>query len=176
VNKHDESKNECSLKEPVATNSNISNVVDIESDDEVEQFIQRVKDNREEKDSFAAKRREQSKRASELIGQKLLQQWALVNDICPNETCYAVPFVRDPQQRLFCVICERTYMTEAAYNKQMQNHSSAGSSLTATAAKTNTQPTPVTTQVSGIFFPMLMIAKPFYEQSIVDDFNCFYLT
>jgi hypothetical protein len=58
VNKHDESKNECSLKEPVATNSNISNVVDIESDDEVEQFIQRVKDNREEKDSFAAKRRE----------------------------------------------------------------------------------------------------------------------
>jgi hypothetical protein len=109
-------------------------------------------------------------------GESNLSEHLNLLDICPNETCYAVPFVRDPQQRLFCVICERTYMTEAAYNKQMQNHSSAGSSLTATAAKTNTQPTPVTTQVSGIFFPMLMIAKPFYEQSIVDDFNCFYLT
>ncbi|KAG0176676.1 hypothetical protein DFQ29_005827 [Apophysomyces sp. BC1021] len=34
-------------------------------------------------------RREQSSRASQLIGQKLLQRWTLLNDTCPNEKCYA---------------------------------------------------------------------------------------
>ncbi|KAG2174351.1 hypothetical protein INT43_004374 [Umbelopsis isabellina] len=130
---------------PGTADNTIAKAVDIESDDEAEQFIQRVKNSGEEKNSFAAKRREQSKRASELIGQKLLQQWALVNDICPNETCYAVPLVRDPQQRLFCVICQQTYMTEAAYNKKIQNQSNTHSTLTA-AAKTDAQPNPITTQ------------------------------
>ncbi|KAJ2961438.1 hypothetical protein NQZ79_g3237 [Umbelopsis isabellina] len=137
--------NERSFEETaVAVDNTIPKAVDIESDDEAERFIQRVKNNKEEKGSFAAKRREQSKRASELIGQKLLQQWALLDDICPNENCYAVPLVRDPQQRLFCVICEQTYMTEAAYNKQIQNQSNSHSSLTAT--KADAQPTRVTTQ------------------------------
>lgn len=35
-------------------------------------------------------RREQSSKASQLIGQKMLQRWALLNEHCPNETCYAV--------------------------------------------------------------------------------------
>lgn len=35
-------------------------------------------------------RREQSSKASQLIGQKMLQRWALLNDHCPNDTCYAV--------------------------------------------------------------------------------------
>lgn len=35
-------------------------------------------------------RREQSSRASQLIGQKMLQRWALLNDHCPNDSCYAV--------------------------------------------------------------------------------------
>lgn len=35
-------------------------------------------------------RREQSSRASQLIGQKLLQRWTLLNETCPNPTCYAV--------------------------------------------------------------------------------------
>ena len=35
-------------------------------------------------------RREQSSRASQLIGQKMLQRWALLNEHCPNPACYAV--------------------------------------------------------------------------------------
>jgi hypothetical protein len=35
-------------------------------------------------------RREQSSKASQLIGQKMLQRWALLNDHCPNDSCYAV--------------------------------------------------------------------------------------
>lgn len=157
--------NERSFQEAaVAADNTIPKALDIDSDDEAEQFIQRVKNNKDEKDSFAAKRREQSKRASELIGHKLLQQWALVNDICPNETCYAVPLVRDPQQRLFCVICQQTYMTEAAYNKQIQNQSVSQSTPPSTAVKTDAQPTQATSQVSVIDFTKMMIVKLFYEQ------------
>jgi uncharacterized Zn finger protein (UPF0148 family) len=35
-------------------------------------------------------RREQSSKASQLIGQKMLQRWALLNEQCPSESCYAV--------------------------------------------------------------------------------------
>lgn len=35
-------------------------------------------------------RREQSSKASQLIGQKMLQRWALLNEHCPNDSCYAV--------------------------------------------------------------------------------------
>ena len=35
-------------------------------------------------------RREQSSRASQLIGQKMLQRWTLLNETCPNPECYAV--------------------------------------------------------------------------------------
>lgn len=38
----------------------------------------------------AQKRREQSAKASQLIGQKLLQGWAMVNEVCPSEGCYGV--------------------------------------------------------------------------------------
>lgn len=41
---------------------------------------------------IARERREQSSRASELIGKRLLQRWALLNDVCPNPACYAVSF------------------------------------------------------------------------------------
>lgn len=89
--------------------------IDIEGDDEAEEFIRRVNEGSKHDGSIAVKRREQSKLASERIGQKLLQQWTLVNDICPSDTCYAVPLVRDQQKRLFCVICERSYMNENTY-------------------------------------------------------------
>ncbi|KAI8971355.1 hypothetical protein BDB01DRAFT_750284 [Pilobolus umbonatus] len=58
-------------------------------------------------------RREQSSKASQLIGQKMLQRWTLMNDQCPNASCYAVPLVRNPDtQELYCVICESTILTE----------------------------------------------------------------
>jgi hypothetical protein len=35
-------------------------------------------------------RREQSQLAAQLIGQRLLQGWTLLDDVCPNATCYGV--------------------------------------------------------------------------------------
>lgn len=35
-------------------------------------------------------RREQSSKASQLIGQRMLQRWVLLNETCPNEACFAV--------------------------------------------------------------------------------------
>ncbi|GAA5816706.1 hypothetical protein MFLAVUS_010238 [Mucor flavus] len=59
-------------------------------------------------------RREQSSKASQLIGQKMLQRWALLNEHCPNESCFAVPLVRNPETKhMYCVICENIILTEA---------------------------------------------------------------
>ncbi|KAI8330296.1 hypothetical protein BC941DRAFT_440731 [Chlamydoabsidia padenii] len=59
------------------------------------------------------KRREQSSKASQLIGQKMLQRWVLLNETCPNEACYAIPLVRHPSNKtLYCVICEQSYQSE----------------------------------------------------------------
>ncbi|KAI8365173.1 uncharacterized protein BYT42DRAFT_589050 [Radiomyces spectabilis] len=56
--------------------------------------------------------REQSSKASQLIGQKLLQQWTLLNEICPSPSCYAVPLMRNPTTKhMYCVICENSYAT-----------------------------------------------------------------
>lgn len=41
-------------------------------------------------------RREQSDRAAQEIGSKLLQGWTMLGDECPNPTCYGVPLVRAP--------------------------------------------------------------------------------
>ncbi|KAI7878900.1 hypothetical protein K492DRAFT_196481 [Lichtheimia hyalospora FSU 10163] len=55
--------------------------------------------------------REQSSEASRLIGEKLLQRWALLNEICSSDCCNAVPLVRDPMhQFMLCVVCETKYM------------------------------------------------------------------
>jgi uncharacterized Zn finger protein (UPF0148 family) len=47
-------------------------------------------DNGDEELRIRRERREQSSKASQLIGQKMLQRWALLNEHCPNESCYAV--------------------------------------------------------------------------------------
>lgn len=48
-----------------------------------------VKENKDDA-ALLRKRREQSSRASQIIGQKLLQRWTLLNEVCPNPECYAV--------------------------------------------------------------------------------------
>lgn len=47
-------------------------------------------DNGEEELRIRRERRDQSSKASQLIGQKMLQRWALLNEHCPNSSCYAV--------------------------------------------------------------------------------------
>ncbi|KAF4619944.1 hypothetical protein D9613_005187 [Agrocybe pediades] len=71
-----------------------------------------------EESEQSRRRREQSDRASEQIGKKLLQGWAMLGDECPNESCYGVPLVRRPKAggekdpRKECVICGKVYVTE----------------------------------------------------------------
>ncbi|KAI8098123.1 uncharacterized protein B0P05DRAFT_501509 [Gilbertella persicaria] len=72
-----------------------------------------VLDDGEEELKLRRQRREQSSKASQLIGQKMLQRWALLNEHCPNTSCYAVPLVRNPDtQQMYCVICENIILTE----------------------------------------------------------------
>lgn len=49
-----------------------------------------------------------SNEISALIGQKLLQGWALIEIPCPNPDCLGSPLMRDPEKRLYCVSC-KTY-------------------------------------------------------------------
>ncbi|KAL9554165.1 hypothetical protein MBANPS3_002933 [Mucor bainieri] len=70
-------------------------------------------DNGEEELRIRRERREQSSKASQLIGQKMLQRWALLNEHCPNPSCYAVPLIRNPDtKQMYCVICENIILTE----------------------------------------------------------------
>ncbi|KAJ1914956.1 hypothetical protein H4219_004555 [Mycoemilia scoparia] len=63
------------------------------------------------------KKREQSQKASELIGKKMLQGWSLIDRICPNESCYSIPLVRDQELYEHCVICNLVYISEENYQK-----------------------------------------------------------
>ncbi|KAF9469121.1 hypothetical protein BDZ94DRAFT_1304250 [Collybia nuda] len=64
------------------------------------------------------RRREQSDRASQEIGKRLLKGWAMLGDECTNSGCYGVPLVRPPKTggekdpRKVCVICGSVYLTE----------------------------------------------------------------
>ncbi|CAG8759380.1 27116_t:CDS:2, partial [Racocetra persica] len=64
-------------------------------------------------------RREQSQRASQFIGQYLLQGWALIDEICPNDTCYGVsdnfmiPLLRSRDKKKYCVICQHYCINES---------------------------------------------------------------
>jgi uncharacterized Zn finger protein (UPF0148 family) len=57
--------------------------------------------------------REQSQKASQLIGQYLLKGWALIDEICPNDKCYSIPLVRSNDKKRFCVICQNYYVAES---------------------------------------------------------------
>ncbi|KAJ2486276.1 hypothetical protein IWW37_005668 [Coemansia sp. RSA 2050] len=64
------------------------------------------------------RKRDQSDLASQLIAKRLLQGWAMIDQACPNESCYSVPLVQDREKTQLCVICGRRYMDEGAYVKK----------------------------------------------------------
>ncbi|KAF9918275.1 hypothetical protein BX616_009667 [Lobosporangium transversale] len=63
-----------------------------ESDDDFEDAAEEVYKPTEEEIKERNLRREQSERASQLIGQKMLQGWAMLQDPCPNPSCHGVSF------------------------------------------------------------------------------------
>ncbi|KAF9416037.1 hypothetical protein BGZ94_010312 [Podila epigama] len=61
-------------------------------------------------------RREQNERATRLIGQKMLQGWALLQDPCPNPGCNGVLLLQSPDKRDFCVVCDKYLDDDACGN------------------------------------------------------------
>ncbi|TPX32983.1 hypothetical protein SmJEL517_g04032 [Synchytrium microbalum] len=57
-------------------------------------------------------RREQVDRATRLLGQRLLQGWTMLQDECPNPACPGIPLVQNRQRHKYCVLCERSYISE----------------------------------------------------------------
>ncbi|KAJ2800934.1 hypothetical protein H4R21_002989, partial [Coemansia helicoidea] len=66
-------------------------------------------------DLLRLRKREQGDLASERIGKRLLQGWALIDRCCPAESCYSVPLVQNKSKVQECVICAQRYMDEDAY-------------------------------------------------------------
>ncbi|KAJ2573738.1 hypothetical protein GGH19_004355, partial [Coemansia sp. RSA 1807] len=69
----------------------------------------------DELNELRRRKREQSDVASERIGKRLLQGWAMIDRSCPNELCYNVPLVQDREKVQECVVCNQKYMDEDAY-------------------------------------------------------------
>ncbi|KAI9102600.1 hypothetical protein DFS34DRAFT_591234 [Phlyctochytrium arcticum] len=54
-------------------------------------------------------RRKQGDQASKLLGQKMLAGWTLLDEICPNKSCYMIPLVRNKRKETLCVMCQKTF-------------------------------------------------------------------
>ncbi|RIA80865.1 hypothetical protein C1645_791679, partial [Glomus cerebriforme] len=78
-------------------------------------------DNINDDELLLQSRRDQSNRASHLIGQYLLKGWALIDQICPNELCYGVPLVKSHDKKKYCVICQNYYINESEYDPSKYN-------------------------------------------------------
>ncbi|PIA19665.1 hypothetical protein COEREDRAFT_78972 [Coemansia reversa NRRL 1564] len=66
-------------------------------------------------------RQEQGDLASQEIGKRLLQGWAMIDRVCPKDTCFNVPLVQDRDKVQECVICGQRYMDEDAYAAKYGN-------------------------------------------------------
>ncbi|KAJ3189758.1 hypothetical protein HDU85_000042 [Gaertneriomyces sp. JEL0708] len=97
-------------------------------------------------------RRRQGERASQLLGQKLLSGWALLDEICPGNTCFAIPLVRNRQKQKYCVICERTYSEEQSASQQ--------SSSTETSSTPTITPVASTTDCASTQAPRMERSAP----------------
>ncbi|KAF9981729.1 hypothetical protein BGZ75_006918 [Mortierella antarctica] len=83
-----------------------------ESDDDFEDAEEEVFKPTEEELKEREARREQSERASRLIGQKMLQGWAMLQDPCPNDACHGVPLLANREKKEYCVVCENYFQRE----------------------------------------------------------------
>ncbi|KAG0212303.1 hypothetical protein BGX33_003713 [Mortierella sp. NVP41] len=84
----------------------------VESDDDFEDAEEEVFKPSENEVKERESKREQSERASRLIGQKMLQGWAMLQDPCPNPSCHGVPLLRNREKKEYCVVCENYFQRE----------------------------------------------------------------
>ncbi|KAG9062605.1 hypothetical protein KI688_004907 [Linnemannia hyalina] len=84
----------------------------VESDDDFEDAEEEVFKPSEDEVKERESKREQSERASRLIGQKMLQGWAMLQDPCPNLSCHGVPLLRNREKKEYCVVCDNYFQRE----------------------------------------------------------------
>ncbi|KIM21365.1 hypothetical protein M408DRAFT_29619 [Serendipita vermifera MAFF 305830] len=62
------------------------------------------------------RRREQSDRASQEIGNRMLRGWTMLADECTNNSCFGIPLVRSPGPNPVkeCVICGHRYVPDGS--------------------------------------------------------------
>ncbi|GJJ74832.1 UPF0148 protein [Entomortierella parvispora] len=84
----------------------------LESDDDFEDAEEEVFKPTAEEIKERESKREQSERASRLIGQMMLQGWAMLQDPCPNPSCHGVPLLRNREKKEYCVVCENYFQRE----------------------------------------------------------------
>ncbi|KAF0736520.1 hypothetical protein Ae201684P_007103 [Aphanomyces euteiches] len=72
---------------------------------------QEVKSDANEIDPSYEARRKRRDATSNKLGEKMLQGWALMNQVCPKADC-GTPFVRNREGKLYCVTCDQFAMTE----------------------------------------------------------------
>ncbi|KAJ2633038.1 hypothetical protein H4R22_000811 [Coemansia sp. RSA 1290] len=68
-----------------------------------------------EQSEVRRRKQEQGDLASERIGKRLLQGWAMIDRSCPNQNCYSIPLVQNREKMQECVICNQQYMDEKDY-------------------------------------------------------------
>ncbi|RUS21985.1 hypothetical protein BC937DRAFT_90745 [Endogone sp. FLAS-F59071] len=110
-------------------------------DNKIQELGEEAMDSAVANDEEVQKRREQSAKASQLIGQKLLQGWAMVNEVCPSDGCYGIPLLRNRSKQLYCVICQKTYMKESDFDPSkysLVNNETATAVVTPTTVTTTT--------------------------------------
>ncbi|KAF9956735.1 hypothetical protein BGZ72_002528 [Mortierella alpina] len=113
-----------------------------ESDDDFEDAEEEVFKPTEEELKERESRREQSERASRLIGQKMLQGWAMLQDPCPNPACHGVPLLANREKKEYCVVCENYFQREKnlEHGKYTVVNKEAEAASTPTTTESNTTP------------------------------------
>ncbi|KAJ3184177.1 hypothetical protein HDU87_005023 [Geranomyces variabilis] len=87
-----------------APESGASNILTAEEEAEIDATLQ--DDLARQQTADFEQRREQGNRASKLLGQKMLQGWTLLDQLCKTPTCIGIPLVRNRRKQTLCVICE----------------------------------------------------------------------
>ncbi|KAG9326962.1 hypothetical protein KVV02_001912 [Mortierella alpina] len=113
-----------------------------ESDDDFEDAEEEVFKPTEEELKEREARREQSERASRLIGQKMLQGWAMLQDPCPNAACHGVPLLANREKKEYCVVCENYFQREKnlEHGKYTVVTKEVAAASTPTTTESNTTP------------------------------------
>ncbi|RKP07566.1 hypothetical protein THASP1DRAFT_30617 [Thamnocephalis sphaerospora] len=71
----------------------------------------------EQQQQQGLEQRKRTNEVSQLLGEKMLQGWALLEEACVAPNCIGVPLMRNHEQQTVCISCGARYLTEAQANQ-----------------------------------------------------------